>query len=448
MNIVICGAGQVGSHAAEVLGAAGHNITVIDIDAERLEKIEDTMDVRTLCGSCSTASVLAEAGAGKADLVLAATAVDEINLLSASIAKGVGAAKSIARVHHSAFFDNRGMDYCAHFGIDRLICPEYSTAQAIARTLRNPGAMAVENFARGRIEMEEFTVHPEAPGLGKPLLELALPRGTRLAAIKRGAEVSIPDGRSVVQPGDVVILVGNPSAFQQARKLFYDERQRQRLRRLVIMGGPSMAVWLCRALRDRNFAIRVFEVRKPRAQELAEKLPWVTVIQGDPTDPEVFEEEHIADADVFVALVDDDEHNILGCTWAKSMGVKQAMAVVQRTTYFHLLKHVAIDQAFSPRMVAAKEIGQTISEGPLRQMASLAEGVIDVYWVRVGAQAKLLGKPLREIKLTPDWVLAAIQRGEDVYVPGAEDTLEPGDTVLMIGKHGLESKLKKLLAPG
>ena len=446
MDIVICGAGQVGSHAAQVLAAAGHNITVIDIDPDRLRNVEDTMDVRTLSGSCSTATILREAGTDKADLLLAATDHDELNLLTASIAKGVGAHKTIARVHHSVFFENRGLDYPAHLGIDRLICPEYSTAQAIARTLRNPGALAVENFARGQIEMEEFPVSPKAPALGKPLLEISLPRGTRLAAIKRGSEVFLPEGNSVIKAGDIVILAGNATSFQQARKVFHDDKLA--LRRIVIMGGPSMAVWLCRALRDRNFSIRLFEVKRARAEELAQKLEWVTVIQADPTDPDVFEEEHIAQADAFVALVDDDEHNILGCAWAKSMGVQHAAAVVQKPSYLHLLAHIGIDRPFSPRMVAVKEIERLIDESPLRRMSSLAEGIIDVYWVRVGAKAKVIGKPLREIKLTPDWMITAIQQGEQVRVPGADDVVRADDTLLAIGRRGMEDKLKKLFAAG
>ncbi|HNQ21824.1 MAG TPA: Trk system potassium transporter TrkA [Phycisphaerae bacterium] len=446
MDIVICGAGHVGSHAAEVLAGAGHNITVIDVDRERLERIRDTLDVRTLCGNCSLAGVLLEAGAGGAELVLAATNHDEVNLLTASIAKGVGAVKVVARVHHSAYFEGKGLDYRAHLAIDQLICPEYSTAVAIAQTLRNPGALAVEQFARGQIEMEEFTVSDDAGGLGKPLAELALPGGCRLAAIRRGPEVFIPDGQSVVSAGDVVILVGNTAGFPQARRFFQDDRGGHR--RVVIMGGPSMAVWLCRALRERDFSLRLFEMKRARAEELAQKLDWVTVIQADPTDPGVFEEEHLAEADAFVALVDDDEQNILGCAWAKSMGVPQAIAVVQRPSYLHLLRHVGIDRAFSPRVVAVREIEQILVESPLRCVSSLAEGVIDVYSVQVNRKAKVVGKPLREVKLTPDWVVAAIQRGDQVRVPGAEDTLQTGDTVLLIGRHGLAGKLKKMFAVG
>ena len=278
MNVIICGAGHVGIHAAEELASAGHNITVIDQNHERIRRIEDTMDVRTLCANSATAVALRDAGAATADLVIATTQNDEINLLTTSIANAIGAGRTIARVHHSTYFEQRGLDYCNHLGIDRLICPEYSTALAIARTLRNPGAMAIENFARGRIEMHEFPVSKNASAIGVALADLGLPQGTRLAALTRDKMTFIPEATTVVEPDDVAVLVGNAGAFEQAKKLFHSNQARRQ--KVAIMGGPSMAVWLCRALRERDFSIRLFEINRQRAEALAEKLDWVTVIQS------------------------------------------------------------------------------------------------------------------------------------------------------------------------
>ncbi len=447
MNILICGAGTVGSFAAEVLADAGHRITVIDLDAGRLAALDETMDVRTLAGPCTHGDILAQAGAAEADLVIAATDQDEINLLAAATAKGVGAKMAIARVRHSAYFEQRGVDYGRVLGIDELVCPEYLTALAIASSLRNPGALAIENFAQGRIEMQELFVDDDAPAVGKPLMELpqlGMPAGTRLAALGRDGGTVIPEARTVIQTGDSVILVGNREAFGAARKLF--ARASSKRRRVVIMGGSPIAVWLCRALRDRNFSIRLFEIDPDRAQELAQKLDRVTLVNADPTDPAVFAEEHIAQADAFVSLrTDDDEHNILAGAWAKSMGAKMAIAMVQRPNYLELMRRVGIDQPFSPRVVAVRQIQNLLADRRLHRMATLAEGAVDVYQVTVGERAKVAGQPLRAIKLTPDWVIAALERGELTKVPGADDTIEPGDTLLVIGRSGREDKLKALL---
>ncbi len=446
MNITICGAGHVGSYAAEILGNLGHKITVIDTDSTRLRSIEDTMDVATVQGSCASAEVLRRAGAVDADLVVAATNHDEINLLSASVAKGIGAVKSIARVHHSAYFAHRGLDYQEHLNIDQLICPEFSTATAIARTLRNPGALAMEDFARGTIEVQEFAVGRKAPALGKNLMELPLPQRTRLAAITRDGNSFIPEGSTTIQQGDNVILVGNASVFEEARQLFREKKRSRK--RIAIMGGPSMAVWLCRALRGGNFAIRLFEIDPVRAEELAEKLEWVTVLQADPTDHSVFNEEHLDQVDAFVALLDDDEHNILGCAWAKSLGVPDAIAVVQRPNYMHLLPSVGIDKPFSPRRVAVKEIEQILDDSPIRRMSSLAEGYIDLYRIRVGDDSDVIGQRLRDVKLTPNWMIAILQHDDEMRVPSADDRIEKGDILQVIGRHGEEGTLKKIFATG
>ncbi|MEX2671656.1 MAG: Trk system potassium transporter TrkA [Phycisphaeraceae bacterium] len=443
MNVIICGAGEVGTYAAEVLGTAGHDITIVDSRPERLADLEDRLDVRTLAGNCANADVLREAGAADPQgALVAATSSDEINLLTAAVAKGIGVGKCIARVHHSAYFNMRGLDYARHLGIDRLICPEWSTAQAIASTIRNPAALAIENFAAGRIEMQEFPVDVDAPAVGKQLVELNLPKGVRLAAVRRGASAFVPVATTIIDAGDVVILVGNSDVFPEGRKLF--QRAAPGRRRLVIMGGTPEGVWLCRALRDRAWSIRLFEQNRERAEELANKLDWVTVVHSDPTELNEFEEERIADVDAFVGLTDDDEHNILGCAWAKSTGVKRVIAMVQRPRYAHLVQRIGIDHVFSPRVVAAKQIERSLDESPMLRMATLAEGVVDLYRVRVAADAPAVGQPLRKLPLGPEWMLAAIQHDIDVRVPTADDLIDIDDTVLVVGRHGTEDKLHNI----
>lgn len=444
MDIVICGAGEVGSHAAEVLAAAGHDITIIDTDPARLAAVSDVLDIGTLVGNGAHAEVLREAGAADADLVLATTNVDEINLMAASIAKSIGATKAIARVHRGTYFENRGLDYQKHFNVDQLICPEYSTATAIARVLRNPAALAIEHFARGKVEMQSFPVSENAAALGKPLAQLKMPRGVRLAAVSRNDFVFIPDANTTVEAGDQVILVGNSDVFYEARKLFHrDDIGR---RKVVIMGGDVMAIWLCRALRERNWSIRVFETDREKAEAIAERLDWITVIQADPTDRNVFQEENLAQADFFIAMLDDDEANIISCVLAKSQGVTEVISVVQRSTYLDLLYHIGVDRPFSPRMVAVQEIESVLDDSPLRLMASLAEGYVDIYRVKLGEESPLIGPPLREIKLGANWMIAALRREGVVWVPTADDTIQPHDTVLLIGKHGMEKQLHKLVS--
>ena len=442
MKIIICGAGEVGSHAAETLAAMGSSIIVIDTDPARLRDIEDNMDVATITGSAADAEILIEAGARDAELVLAATDSDEVNLMTASIAKGLGARKSIARVHDRAFFSGSVFHYDDHFDIDQLICPEYATSLAIARRLRNPGAVAIENFTRGRIEMQEFRASETGLAIGKRLADVLIPNGTRLALIKRDDQAYIPSAKSVVVAGDIVVLVGNAPVFDEARKQFQADKPPKR--KIVLMGGPPMAIWLCQQLRSKEFSVRLFERDRARAEQLAEQLDWVTVLNADPLDRAVFAEENLMLADVFIALLPSDEANIIGAVLAKTRGVEEVITVVQQSKFLDIIYDIGVDRAYSTRHVAAEEIENVLDHRPHRLLGTLAEGHVDVFRVRVGEKSTAAGQALRDLNLSPDWVLAAIHRGTETFVPGADDTVEIGDTVLVVGKHGKETTLQKI----
>jgi len=444
MNVVICGAGEVGRHSAEVLGGRGHNVTIVDMAADKLATLDDALDVRSLQGDCNHADVLLEAGCARADLLLAVTNSDQVNLLAASFAKGLGTRRTIARVHHAAFFEERGLDYAQHLGIDDLLCPDHATATEIAQTLRSPGAIAVERFAGGQIEMQQFPVSDDAKAVGQALSEMKLSAPARLAAIERGGVAFIPDAATLIQAGDIVTLIGESEHFSRIRKFFRTEPVRRQ--RVMLMGGTAQAVWLARALRGPRFAVRLFEQNAARAEELAAKLTWVTVLKADPTqESDVLQEERIDQADAFVAVSDDDEHNILAAARAKSMGVQHAIAVLQRPTYLHLIEHVGIDRAFSPRVTAVDEILRVIDESKVRRLGTLVPETIDVFEVVVPPEARaVIDKPLHDVKFPAKTFIAAIQREEEVHVPSATDSIKAGDTVILIGPPKSRGELKKV----
>lgn len=442
MNVIIAGAGEVGRHAAEVLSGSAHNVTIIDLDENRLRQLGDTLDVRTLEGHCAHFDVLIEAGAARCDLMIAATNVDEINLLSASMAKAVGAKSTIVRVHHTANYSLRGTRYAAQLGIDELICPEHLTAMAIARAVRNPGLIAIEEFAEGQMLMQRFPVDEDARGAGKRLSEIQLPQGTRVATVDRDGVARMADAGTVIDSGDFVTLVGEIETFDAARRLF-SKTHEHRLH-VAIMGETSTAVWLCRAFRAKTSSVRVFVENHERAEELAEKLPHVTVLEADPTDASTFAEEHLERADVFIAATEEDERNLLACAQAKRLGVASVITVVQRAKYLHLLPHVGIDHAFSPRADAVRAILHLLQTGPVRSLATFAGDVAEVYEVTPTRQAPILGHELRNIRMPPLSMIAAIRRSDRVRVPGADDQVLAGDAVLVIGPRGIKPELTEL----
>ena len=442
MNVLIAGAGEVGGHAAEVLSGEGHNVTVVDLSADRLRGLSDTLDLRTLVGHCAHFDVLHDAGVARCDLMVAATAIDEVNMLSASLAKAAGAKSTIVRVHHTANFSLAGTPYAAKLGIDELVCPEHLTSLAIARSVRNPGSIALEEFGRGQLMMQRVEVGDAAGAVGKKLSELVLPQGTRLAIVERDSGPLIADADTRVEPGDYVTLIGRADMFDTARKLF--SRGTEKRIHIAIMGETSTAVWLCRAFKHRIFSVRIFVESHARAEELAEKLPYVTVLEADPTDPSTFADEHMELVDTFIGATDDDERNILAGAHAKRLGVAKAIVVVQRSKYLHLLPHVGVDEAYSPRADAVKAILRLIHTGPVRSLATFANDIAEVYQIIPSKRAKVVGHELRNIKLPPQSMIAALRRGDDVFVPGADDQVLAGDAVLIIGPRQVADDLAEL----
>lgn len=444
MNILICGAGEVGRHSAEVLAASGHSITIIDQSSTRLAEIDDAMDVRSMLGDCAQAEALLQAGVDKADLLIAATNVDEVNLLAASVAKGVGCKMSIARVHHSGFYEDRGLNYARHMGIDHLVCPEYTTAQAIVSAIRSPGALAVENFAHGMIEMQRLSVSEASKAVGVALRDLKVPGTSLIACIEKPDQCFVPKAETTVEAGDVLTLIGEAKGIEQTSKFYNPEFGGRR--RIMVMGGSTQSVWLCRELKRLRASIRLFVDDEARAIELAEKLDWVTVINADVINSDALQEERVDQSDAFIAATDDEEKNILGAALAKTKGAKTAVCVMQRPTYVHLLEHIGIDKAFSPRATAVGEITRLLDTRDMRRLATLSREVAELYELHLnGELAKgIADKPLLEIEFPPDCLVAAISRGGNVYIPGAQDKFAPGDVVVILGPVDAEKPLNKL----
>ncbi|UCE58362.1 MAG: Trk system potassium transporter TrkA [Phycisphaerales bacterium] len=442
MNVIIAGAGEFGGHAAEVLSADGHKVTVIDVSTERLGLLNDKVDVRTLAGNCAHFQVVAEAGVEHCDLLIAATETDEINLFVACVAKASGAKKTIVRVHHTANFELRGRPLAEKLGIDELICPEHLVALAITRTLRNPGSIALEEFGRGKLLMQRFPVIRGATAVGKKLHEIRLPASARLATVEGKSGVAIANAETEIDAGDLVTLIGERKTFESARKVFHKGKEKRLL--VAVMGETSTAAWLCRSLKSRMFSVRLFVQQHQRAVELSEKLPHVTVLEADPTDATTFADEHIEKTNAFIAVTEDDEYNILACAQAKKLGVATAFAIVTKEKYLHLFPSVGIDHAFIPRTVAVSAIQHMLAVGRIRSLATFANGIAEVYEIRPSKRAKILGNELRNVQLPAETMIAAIRRGNEVYVPGAEDRFTEDDTILAIGPCGIADDLLKL----
>lgn len=447
MNIVIFGAGTVGTSIADLLCENGHNVSLVDHNELALRDVEERLDVRTLCGSACDAITLFQAGVLGADLVLAVTQSDEANLVGASLARSMGARRSVARVFNPAYLDTSTFDYRRHFQIDRLLSLEHLTALELARAIRMPSLFAVLNFARGELEAQEFAVQDGSKAIGVPLRELNLPQDVRIGLISRGTECVIAGANDKVQAGDQVTLIGMLDALEAVKHDFFQHRHPPK-QNVIIAGGGEIGFSLARLLEKGRFRTTLMESDRDRCEYLSEHLTSATtVLQADATRQSEMQEARVGKADIFVAATGHDEDNIVCGVEARELGCQRILSVVRRPDYANVLSKVGIDVAVSPREVTARQILGMVQGGVIIAGSRISGGDAEVWEVEIVRGAPVTQAALRDVAI-PGCLIAALVREDFVKVPGAEDQLQAGDTaVVLVHKASLNDTLA-LFEPG
>ena len=455
MNIVIFGAGTVGTSIADLLCEHGHNVSLVDSNERALQDVEEHLDVRTLCGSACDAITLFQAGVLSTDLVLAVTQSDEANLVGASLARAMGARRTVARVFNPAYLDTSTFDYRRHFQIDRLLSLEHLTALELARAIRMPNLFAVMNFARGELEAQEIAVQAGSKAIGVPLRELKLPEGVRIGLISREtqtetgteSECVIAGANDVVQAGDHVTLIGMQDALDVVKHDFFEHKHPPKLN-VVIAGGGEIGFSLARLLEKGRFRTVLMESDPARCEYLSEHLTSATtVLQADTTRQSEMQEARVGKADIFVAATGHDEDNIVCGVEARELGCQRILSVVRRPDYANVLSKVGIDVAVSPREVTARQILGMVQGGVIIAGSGIAGGDAEVWEVEIVEGAPVTQAPLRDVAIS-GCLVAALVREDFVKVPGAEDQLQAGDTaVVLVHKSSLNDTLA-LFEPG
>lgn len=440
-HVVILGAGTVGTSLAELLCAHQMNVCVVDASREALTRVEEKFDVQTVLGSACEVIPLFQAGVQSADLCLAVTSRDEVNLVGATIAKAMGVRRSVARVFNPAYRDFSTFDYQRHFQIDRLLNLESLTALEIAKAIRKPGLFAVENFARGGVQVQEVEVDASAKVVGIPLKDLKLPSRVRIGLIANASGAIIPGADDVIQAGDHVTLVGSRDAMAAVLKQF--EQHAPPSLNLVIAGGGEVGFHLARAMQGDKYRIVLMEANIERCQQLAERLPKTSVLNADVTKRSEMEEARVGRADVFIAATGRDEDNIICGVEAKELGASRIVSVVRRPDYANVLEKLGIDVAISPRVVLAREVLGMLSGGAILGRSVVADGVAEIWEVEVQPDAPITAAPLKDLTL-PQCLIVAIVRSEFVAVAGGDDQLRPGDTAVLLVQKGHEDATRFL----
>lgn len=427
MNILILGAGQVGSSLAEALVSEENDITVVDHNAARLALLQDRLDLRTVTGSAGVPSVLRDAGADGADMLIAVTQSDETNLVACKLAHSVfNIPTRIARLRTRDFLEDAQILSAANFAVDFALCPEQVITTYIQRLIEFPEALQVLNFANDRVSLVAVRIYEQGVMAGKPInaMREVLPAGldTRIAAIFRNNQPILPDGDTVIEAGDEVFLLAAAEDIGPALRQL--GRMAHPVRRIMIAGGGNIGLRLARSLQKR-YEIKLIENRRERAELIGSELEQTLVLLGDITDEELLEQENIAEMDLFLAVTNDDENNIMAGSLAKRLGCKRVVALINRRAYADMIEGGPIDIGISPSQVSIGQLLAYVRQGDVAEVHSLRRGAAEALEIVAHGDAhtsKVVGRRIDQI----DWpdgvsVAALVRHTEKPVIIGHND---------------------------
>lgn len=441
MNIVVIGAGEVGTHIATVLSAAKRNVVVIDSDPNRIRRIEETLDVQAVEGYGTDVTVLEQAGAGNADLVLAVSNSDEVNLVAAHLAKGLGARKTIVRARKRFYLEERLRHFVEAFNADRIVCAEVLAAQEIAKRLEHPGTLKLEYFAHGRIQMRSFYAEEGAPQVGVPLRDIPFPGRTLIAGISRNERFLIPGGSDKVEAGDGLTVLGSTADISRIESLF--RRERERPRRVVVVGGSLIGFYLAQILERRGFSVVLVERNLAHCEVLAEQFQRTEVVNGDATNIQFLRENRYTNADAFAATTNIDETNLVSALLMRSMGVPIVGVVMHRPDFASLLEGVGVTFAVSPRFTVANTVLNMLQHQNVLSVSVLDKGQAELVELRAEPGAPMSGRSLRDARLPKGCLVALVVRGGEVFIPKGDDRIEAGDSVIVLAPVDVVPRVEK-----
>ncbi|HEX7040816.1 MAG TPA: Trk system potassium transporter TrkA [Trueperaceae bacterium] len=427
MNVLIVGGGEIGALIAAELHEE-HGVTVLDVDPEREAGFE-SLDVRFVRGSGTDPDDLKAAGVERTDAFIACTSNDDINVLSCLAAKGLGAKETLAFVTRQRYVDAfkaKGAFQSVGLLIDRVLWPQRTLAHQIADIVRVPRAVDSAKFWRGRVTMLEYLLEAGDPFLDRPLAQVRLPDGVLLAGRIRGDDFEIPSGGTVLAEGDRVVFLGGTQEMKEIRRRF---APRRRSLNVAIVGGGNVGFMVAEALAYDRANITIIESDEARCEKLAQWLPHALVLKGDGTDIELLQQERVEDADVVVAVTDDDGSNLLVSLLAKQLGIPKVVTRVGRARNRRLFSRVGIDAPLTPRTAAVQEVLNWLRVDRVDHIASI-EDHAEVMEVSFPADA--VGGPLMSLGAPADMLIGAIERDTNVIIPRGSTEVRPGDHLLVV----------------
>ena len=470
MKILILGAGQVGASVAESLVSEANDITIVDTDPARLKYLQDRLDLRTVVGNAAHPAVLTEAGANDADMIFAVTRSDETNLVACKLAATLfNTPTRIARIRASDYLTHPEIFEASSFAVDIAICPEQIVTDYIVKLIEFPEALQVLEFADGKVSLVAVRAFHGGPLVGHELqhLHTHLPNiDTRVAAIFRQDSSLIPEGTTVIEAGDEIFFI---AATENIRGVMRELRRMDRpIRRVMIGGGGNIGQRLAQAL-DNRYQVKIIEHNKANAERLAAQLDRGLVLAGDVTDQELLESENVAEMDLYCAVTNDDENNIMSALLAKRLGARKVIALINRSSYVNLLQAGQIDVAISPAQATIGTLLARVRRGDCVAVHSLRRGAAEALELIAHGDYKssqVVGRRVEEISLPKGTTIAAVvrqlgqpaaghsddqaaKREVQVIIAHHDTVIEPGDHVIVfVVNKSMVSKVEKLFQVG
>ena len=439
MNIIIVGCGQVGQNLAEHLINDGNNVTVIDKSYESVKSLTDKVDAMGIVGNGASHVTLAEAGVENADLLIAVTNSDELNLLCCTIAKKTSNCKVIARVR-SHIYNNESAFLKNELGLAMVINPEYVAAQEIARILRSPSAVSIETFGKGKVELLKYRLPEDSAIIGMSVKDVMMKYKSNVlfATIERGDKAFIAKGDFVFNARDVVSIISSPEGSQDFFKQIGSKNQS--VKSAMIVGSGEITHYLCAEIKKSKMNIKIIESDMARCDELSSTFPHVTVVHGDTTNQELMKEEGIGRVGAFLALSDSDEENMILSLHAEGKTRGKIITKVTRMDYDSVINKLDLDTVIYPKAIVSDMILRYVRSAKntrgsnMETLYNVIKGEIEASEFIIRKPSGIVGVPISRLRFKKNVLIAAILRDGEVIIPRGYDTIEIGDSVVIVSK--------------
>ncbi len=447
MKSIIIGAGKVGFSIAQLLSLEEHDVVVIEEDEERAAIVEELLDVQVIHGSGASWKTLGIAGVKTADLVIAVTEIDELNMIACSIAKKYGAKTTVARVRNIDYVQTPQFSPEEFLGIDLIINPERVTAQEIAKIVKNPEALECDYYADGRVQLLAILITDDSPVAGLKLKELDTAKYV-VVSIVRNHNMIVPNGENEILPTDRLYIIANTAEMHDVLRIF--GIQKRKVDNLTILGAGRTGCYLAEIIEKEHLpiSVKIIEKSEKKAREASTLLNNTLIIHADGSDLEILKSENIGHSDLFISLTNDDKINLLSSLIAKNLGVKKTIAKVKRTDLMPLMQEIGIDIVLSPRIITAGSILKYVRRGDIVSVTVLGDESAEMLELYAQPGSIAVGKELKKIKFPKGSVIGAIARENDVIIPNGDSVIKPFDHLLVFTLPKSIHKVERLFING